>query len=490
MKKTQKKSQSKVIKQDVATEGLIQEEVIISPRKKNIFKIITVLFPVLLLVVTELVFRLIGWGGYPPFLKEIGILESGDSLIIVEPAASKPYFYSNPSRPGYAEQYNFVMPKPKNTIRIFILGESAAKGYPQPKNLSMSSFLQAMLSDIIPGKKIEIINLGTTAVASFPIVYMAQEALKYSPDFIISYTGNNEFFGSYGTASINSSGALTPAFLKIVRWFNGLAMIQAFNDYTESKPGKDVTLMEQMIGESMIPADSDLRKSAAANLAYSLGEIVESCKETGVPLILCTTASNESALYPLGAEDMSAIEEKKRIEFEGLFNEGIKNLDSNSAIAINLFKSALKILPVHAGATFLLGRAYLGIKDIKTARKYFLLARDLDKMPWRPISLTEQAIREVALKHNVPLCDIAEDFRGLSSEGATGWDLLDDHVHLSLKGQAEAARLMANIVVNIQNKPGFETYSMDSLKTWEVYANNLGSNEYDRYRVDHTHKRT
>lgn len=485
MKKHFKRIQSKVVKNDHGSE-VITEKPEISPFRKNVFRILTLLFPVFLIFIVEVIFRFSGWGGYPSFLKPVGILESGDTLIIVEPAASKPYFYSNPSRPGYAEQYNFVMPKPKNTIRIFLLGESAAKGYPQPKNLSMSSFLQAMLSDLFPGKKIEVINLGTTAVASFPITFIAKEALKYNPDFIISYTGNNEFFGSYGTASINSSGALSPAFLNVIRWFNGLATIQAYYHYTESKPGKDITLMEQMIGETVIPSDSDLRESAAANLKYNLGEIAESCNEAGVPLILCTTASNESSLYPLGSEDMNSLGEKKKIEFENLLTQGVKNLDSNSLHAVTLLRRATEIFPEHAGATFLLGRAYLGTGDIKTAKKYFLKARDLDKMPWRPITLTEQAIRGVALNHKLPLCDIAEEFRRLSTDGATGWDFMDDHVHLSLRGQAEAARLMTNIILKNLEKQGLTAHSIDSLKTWEEYAKNLGSNEYDQYRVAHT----
>ncbi|KAA0243086.1 MAG: hypothetical protein EDM75_15960, partial [Chlorobiota bacterium] len=142
----------------------------------------------ILLLLVELGFRFSGWGGYQPFLRPAGVLESGDTLIIVEPAASKPYFYSNPSRPGYADQSSFVMPKPENTFRIFLLGESAAKGYPQPMNLSMSSFLRAMLKDVAPEKNFEIINMGTTAVAGFPIIYMAEDALNYDPDLIISYT--------------------------------------------------------------------------------------------------------------------------------------------------------------------------------------------------------------------------------------------------------------------------------------------------------------
>jgi hypothetical protein len=58
------------------------------------------------------------------------------------------------------------------------VGESAAKGYPQPRNLSMQSFLEAMLQDAWPDRKVEVISLGTTAVASFPLVSMVREAVR------------------------------------------------------------------------------------------------------------------------------------------------------------------------------------------------------------------------------------------------------------------------------------------------------------------------
>ena len=55
------------------------------------------------------------------------------------------------------------------------------------------------------------------------------------------------------------------------------------------------------------------------------------------------------------------------------------------------------------------------------ARTAFLAARDLDTMPWRPISLTEQAIRNTALVKGAVLCDVADIFRRESPDGATGW---------------------------------------------------------------------
>ena len=98
---------------------------------------------------------------------------------------------------------------------------------------------------------------------------------------------------------------------------------------------------------------------------------------------------------------------------------------------------------------FLLGQVLARGGQTDPARKAFLAARDLDTMPWRPISLTEQAIRNTALVRGAVFCDVAEIFRKESPDGATGWELLDDHVHLSLSGQARAARSMVGAMVNL-----------------------------------------
>ncbi|MBP7829499.1 MAG: hypothetical protein KA248_06240 [Kiritimatiellae bacterium] len=373
--------------------------------------------------------RLSGRGGYPAFLREAGRLPSGETLCLVEPAASKPYFFANPDRPGYADQSTFVMPKPAGTVRIFLIGESAAKGYPQPRNLSMAAFLQEMLNSAWTDRKAEVISLGTTAVASFPLVYLVRDALNYDPDLLIFYIGNNEFFGAYGTGSINTAGTLPPSALRVLRALRGLALVQALDEWRYAKPGEGMTLMEEMIGRAAIPADSPLRAAAARNLRANLGAMLDAAKAAGVPALVCTTAANESDLAPLGGDPA-------------------------------------------AQAAFEKGRA--------------LEARDLDTLPWRPISQTEEAIRAAAREKGAALCDIAELFRRESPDGATGRDLVEDHVHLSLRGQARAARAMAEAMTRMPGLLRVDPGALAGLPDDAELARRQGANPYDEYRVNHT----
>lgn len=460
------------------------DPVSLTPAKRRLFAAITIALPFLALGLAELVLRFFGWGGYPAWLREAGRLPSGEMLCLVEPAAAKPYFFANPERPGYAEQTNFLMPKPADTVRIFLVGESAAKGYPQPRNLAVSSFLRAMLSDAVPDKKIEVVDLGTTAVASFPLVYQVRDALRFDPDLFIFYVGNNEFFGAYGVASINASGSLPVWALRMMRAARGLALVQVLDGWLYRGADENRSLMEQMIGRTFIPTDSPLRDAAARNLETNLGTMLDDAKRAGTPVLVCTTAANESGLAPLGNDELTGSDESRQRELRALLAEAESALAAKDPdLARNRLEEALKLAPRHARARFLLGQALAAEGQPIEAREAFLAARDLDTMPWRPTSRTEEAICTAAASRSAPLCDVAAIFREESADGATGWDLLDDHVHLSLSGQARAARAMAAAAAPML---GFDAVTVAALPDNETYAQRLGRNFYDDYRVSHT----
>jgi lysophospholipase L1-like esterase len=459
----------------------------LSPAKRRLFVGLTIALPLLFLAAAELTLRAFGWGGYPAWIREAGKLPSGETLCSVEPAASKPYFFANPTSSGSASMTNFLMPKPKNTVRIFLVGESAAKGYPQPRNLAMSSFLQAMLSDAWPEKKVEVINLGTTAVASFPLVYQVRDALKFSPDLFIFYAGNNEFFGAFGAASFGGDRVVPEWGLRWMRAVRGLALVQALGRWFHRESDIASSPLVAMAGEAVIPADSPSREAAARNLAINLGTMLDDVRAAGVPAIVCTTAGNESGLAPLGADDTGELDEKQQRELKRLMGEAADAAEvDNFPQAVNLLRQAVQLAPRHARVRFLLGQVLARGGQADPARTAFLAARDLDTLPWRPISLTEQAIRNTALVKGALLCDIAEIFRKQSTDGATGWDLLDDHVHFSLSGQALAARAMVGAMVNLTGPLQLGPDELALVQDDEAYAQGLGTNRYDDYRVNQT----
>lgn len=66
---------------------------------------------------------------------------------------------------------------------------------------------------------------------------------------------------------------------------------------------------------------------------------------------------------------------------------------------------------------------------------------------------------------------------------------MDDHVHLSVRGQVEAARAIATAMAgteSIARAIGLSKEDVGKLPGWEIYADRQGRNFFDDYRVNHT----
>ena len=454
------------------------------PHKRFLFVCVLLLLPFFSVGMLEAVLRLAGFGGYPPIIQPVGPVAAG-TLAITESAGAATYFFANPDRPGYNEQYSFLTPKPPNTIRIFLVGESAIKGFPQPRNLACSAFLQQMLQDAWPDRAVEVINLGTTAVASFPVLEIMTEALAYQPDLIVIYTGHNEFFGTYGTASIGRAGS-RPWMLRATRWVHSLALVQVVEKLLPApRRESNRTLMETMIGKSYVAPDDWSRQAAARNLHANIAAMLERCRARGVPVLVCTQPTNERDLAPVGTDKTDSLDATRQREFARLLEEGMNASRKNPTQAAAVLQQALGLLPQHARAHYYLAQACLAVGESEKARDHFIRARDLDPLPWRCTSQSQEAILRAAKESGVPVCDVEKAFHDGSPDGLIGWELMDDHVHPTLRGQALIAEA---IVASLQKFSGplrVSAQARERLPGWEEYARRCGDNSYDRYGVAH-----
>ena len=101
------------------------------------------------------------------------------------------------------------------TIRIFVLGESAAMGDPEPA-FGPARYLEVLLEQRFPERRFEVVNVAFTAINSHVLLPLARECARHDGDLWIVYLGNNEMVGPFGAATI--LGAQTPprAVVKLV----------------------------------------------------------------------------------------------------------------------------------------------------------------------------------------------------------------------------------------------------------------------------------
>lgn len=422
--------------------------------------------------------RVAGFGGYRPTFVEAGRFPNGSALIVTDHGGPNSYFFTNRSNPGSLDPTAFVSPKPANTFRIMIVGESAAKGNPYIRPLSAGAFLERMLADQWPDRQVEVINLGVTAVASFPVLGILTEALEYEPDLIIAYLGNNEFYGAYGVASLHSAGR-SPWMIRLIRATRSLGIAQLIDSWRPAPPNTARTLMETMMGQSSIAPDDPLRAAAERNLETFVGAMVARCAARGVPIVVCTPPANERDLAPLGAPRVESLGDPERTRVQELIERARGELSGDPAAALALIDEALHIAPGHATAHYVRGQALLRADRKAESAAAFRKAVDLDAMPWRPPSASVEAIRRATRAGGGILCDLEAAFHEASPEGSTGWELMDDHVHASLRGQFLIARSIAEKLASV------DASRLPPPASWESYAARLGDNVYERFAASH-----
>jgi len=87
----------------------------------------------------------------------------------------------------------FKIKKEPGSIRIFCVGGSTTAGWPYHRRGSYPTRLAAILSDLLPATKVEVINAGFHGFDSSRAVAVVQEVARFSPDMILFYSGYNDY---------------------------------------------------------------------------------------------------------------------------------------------------------------------------------------------------------------------------------------------------------------------------------------------------------
>ena len=444
----------------------------------------------------ELALRLAGFGGQAPLLNPLGLASpSGGRIYEIHPRAAEIFFAR--SAPGGVELVGshrrdlVVLPKPPGTFRIVFLGASTVEGFPMPRNLTAARFLQAMLQQAVPDRRVEVINLGVTAVASFPIRQLAVEALDtVQPDLLLLYEAHNEFFGASGVASFQFMGRSVAA-MRAVYWLRRLAIVQAVEALrvrlqTRRRPpgGERPDLIQVMAGVARIPPGGELHAAARRTLETNFRAILQAARARGVPVVLATVASNERDLVPMASWE-GDLPAARRAEWSARLAAAEGLLPGRPASALDAFVRLTGEAPHHAGAAYGYARALEAAGRPAAAAEQYRRARDLDAMPWRAARDKNLLLRRLAAEENAPLADCEAAFAAASGAGgATTWELFVDHLHPSLRGQALLARTFLDAIAGARLLP-VDPARLAALPDWRETAAALGAHPLERYLLVH-----
>jgi lysophospholipase L1-like esterase len=373
------------------------------PMKKILFLAITVLAPFLLLAAIELALRVANPGGGLPLFVDAQFV-NGEYLVANPRIGSR--WFAGVEKPPAAAPELFAKQKPANGFRVFVLGESAAAGFPYPRNVMFSRLVRDALRDALPNDSVEVVNLAIAATNSFAMLDIANEVAEQHPDAVLIYAGHNEYYGALGAASrVNVPGgaAVERLYLKLLRLRIVLALRNLFASLRS--PGKTsdasleaASLMEVLARDREVPLGSPLYERGVTQFEQNLDAIIHAFERNRVPVFVASVASNLRDQPPFAA-------------------------DANARAG-------------GADSVFQLARATLGRGDTTQAEKLFSSARDMDVVRFRAPGTFNEVIQRVAARNGAMYVPVAEAFAAASPGRIPGANLFLEHVHPTREGQA------------------------------------------------------
>ena len=339
--------------------------------------------------------------------------------------------------------------KPPGTIRIFIFGESAAYGDPQPR-FGLPRMLEAMLELRHPDKKFEVVNAAMTGINSHVILPLARDCAEARADVWVIYMGNNEVVGPFGAGTVFGSQTLPLSLIRAGLALKATRTGQSFDALRGATQKSGAGNSEWMGMRAFINyklAGSDARLGTVyENFGRNLKDIIAAGQDSGAKIVLSTVAVNLKDCAPFASLHGPDLSESESNNWQRLFEAGVKAQDDGDfPLAAANFDQAKLIDDTFAELRFRRGQCALALNDAATAQKEFAAARDLDALRFRCDSRLNEIIRRQA-NGEVVLADGERALAAASPGGLPGDELFYEHVHLNFQGNYILSRTVAEQV--------------------------------------------
>jgi lysophospholipase L1-like esterase len=428
----------------------------LSPAKAAVFLAITLSLPFLLVAALEIGLRLGNYGGDMAAFDTPAVLQG--RYKVPGERVGKRYFPQEPYPPSPPGD-PFLVKKPAHSMRVFVLGESSAAGFPYPPNGAFARVLGDALTDVLPNDTVEVVNMGMAATNSYTIADLAGEVIAQKPDAVIIYGGHNEYYGALGAGSTESLGSF-PGFvrlyLRLQRLKTFLLLRNATNKMLAAVRGgrstreieADATRMESVVGDQRIVLGGKTYQRGLRQYESNLRVAIGAFRRAGIPVFVGSTPSNLRDLPPFGP----------------------------SAV------------PPDSSATFVFDSAkmMLAAGDSIRAAIEFGRARDLDVIRFRAPSAFQGIVQRVARETGAVYVPVAEGVAAASAYRIPGSDIFLEHVHLNQRGYV----LIARMYFDALHRGGFlgRRADMGRFAGWETYTARMRLTELDQRDAYHTIK--
>lgn len=379
-------------------------------------------------------------------------IADGDAYRLNPQAARRffPHQYAR-SAPG---QDRFARVKPAGTFRVFALGASTLLGFPNPAQTSFPNFLQLMLEDAYPGRTVEVVNCGITAINSYVLLDFAEEIAAHDPDLVLIYAGHNEFIGPYGAATPFVRLGSNRSFIRLQMLLQRTRIYYLLGEVVHQlgqwlrddavRPSFGLHLVQREIYWH-----SAAHRQTEANYRQNLEQILATMRARNIPVALCTLVSNLTGFHPLRSQGPAP-----------------PVGDTPEVLAEDF--------PHHAGLHFAAGLAHRAKGDSLRALAAFKRARDLDAIHLRACTPFNDILRALAVEPGAWLIDVERCFAAAAPHGLVGDRLITEYLHPTVWGHYLIARNALAEIVRRERGLGLGGGIVEEIGPFSEYTSRLG----------------
>lgn len=368
------------------------------------------------------------------------------------------------SRQTHFQPDSFAAPKPANEFRIFVLGGSTVQGRPWSIETSFTTWLELNLNAADPSRRYEVVNCGGVSYASYRLLPILVEVLRYQPDLILFCEGHNEFLEDRCYEPVRSQ---FPPLAWAQRQASSLHIHNVLRDKLLSASSQTRKLLGPEVdarldwknGMDQYRRDPQWQTATIAQFAANLQRIVQTAAGARVPLLLVGPVSNLQ-YAPFKSEHRPGLTAAQLERFDALTREATTLYAQDLHQALSLLREASNIDNQYAQLQFDIGVCLLELGRYNEAQAALTKAKELDICPLRMLEPMKQLIHDVADLTKTPLLDAHDLIASKSRSGFPDQEWLVDHVHPSMSGHQLIADALADKLVELkclERQSGWET---------------------------------
>ena len=274
----------------------------------------------------------------------------------------------------------FPAQKSSRAFRIFCLGGSTVYGHPYLSDTAFPRWLEMELAGADPTRTYQAVNCGGVSYASYRLLPILKEILRYQPDLVIITTGENEFLEDRTYQSLKSRSPFRAWFDHVAHSLRTLNLIRTWMRPTQpqlTKTSVEVPFsaevkprLDERSGYASYHRDDAWHQRVAEQFEQSINAMLSAARAAGVPVVLIKLGSNLRDCPPFKSEHRADLTPEHERAWQAAFDaataaEAVEHPDLERALT--LYRKAEAIVArgerTDAGISAALGRKAAGLAN-------------------------------------------------------------------------------------------------------------------------------